>query len=306
MLNIHRCFSFKIISIIFLFFSFANGQETNEVLHDLTISLDGLKGDSFISDIDNTTVFFGLLREIKEDLNSEKNKLEEFESSFCRLCDLLNQSDFSKEEKLEGLKTNVQDLNNLLDSSNFLTDLDEELKNKIILLGDLIRLFVNSEEVELDKLDQNFQSVSQAIEAISQFLNSDIYNQKNNQKIENNNNLDQQMINNTCVDNAGVDNIGVDNIGVDNIGVDNTFSEDKISNEKIVDFEVGSINEKLIENNKRQEPKARRVVGLNIQKFKNAAGVVSEAFRSIGDYRLGGYPIQFVHQLLRHMDKVYN
>ena len=291
MLNIHQCFSFKIISVIFLFFSFAKGQETNEVLHNLTTSLDGLKENRSVSDADNTAIFFGLLREIKDDLNSEKNKLEEFEYSFCSLCDLLNQSDSSREEKLEGLKTNVQDLNNLLDSSNFLTDLDEELKNKIILLGDLIRLFVNSEEIELDKLDQSFQSVSQAIEAISQFLNSDIYNQK----IENNNDLDQQEINNT--------------------GIDNTFSEDtisnekpgdKISNEEIVDFEVLPANEKLIENEERQEPETRRIVGFNIKKIKKAGGVISKALRSIGDYRLGGYPIQFVHQLLRHMDKVYN
>ena len=298
MLNIHRCFSFKIISVIFLFFSFAKGQisETKEALHNLTSSLDGLKTNSSISDMDNDAIFFGLLREIKEDLNSEKNKLEEFEIYFLSLCNLLNKSNLSKEEKLEVLATNVQDLNNFIDSSSFIIGLDEELKNKIILLGDLIRLFINGEEVDLDKLDQNLQSISEAIEAIYQFLNSDIYNQKINQKIENNNDLDQQII----------DNSGIEDTPVEDIPVEDTSVEDKISNEEIVDFEVESISEKLIENEKIEEPETKRVVGMNIQKIKKAGGVISKAFRSIGDYRLGGYPIQFVHQLVRHMDKVYN
>ncbi len=352
MLYLQRYFSLKIISIIFLFFSLAKGQgeqvvQTEDVLDGFTSSLGDLGKKGSLNNLEDRSMFLGFLSEIKEDLNSEKNKLEEFEGSFCNLCNLLNESDSSKTEKLKSLATNVQDLNCLIDSSDSVIGLDEELKDKILLLGDLIRLFINNDGIDLEKLGQDHQSVVQAIEAIAQFLNSDAYNKQKIEKqiidkevvVDTEHNevveqLDPEYIN---TEDFNLDYLNTQEVDVSDlqdseyihnlIDVESDSSEDNIDQEEsesiikeeIVVLENTDIDNTIHENeisseelaadqNKKAKKKKKngKLINISMQDVVNAGKVAAQALHNVGDYRLGGYPIQFVHQLLRHMDKVYN
>lgn len=327
MLYFYRYFSFKIISIIFLFFTFANLQsnqivQTKDVLHDLTTSLGDFKDQHSFSNLEDVSMFLGFLKDIKENLNFEKNKLEEFKDSFWSLCNLLNKSDSFKEEKLKILSANVKELNRLLDSGNSITALDEKLKEKIFLLGDLIRLFINNDGIDLDKLGQDYESVVQAIEAIAQFLNNDAYNKqksykepiinKKKDKVEAmyqdtdylGNESDNTLINSELTeDNAA--NVAKEDSGkifkeelaaFENTAADNITYEDEISDEQLI----------ADQNKNVKKNKTGKIANINMQDVVNSGKATVRALSNISDYCLGGYPVQFVHQLLRHMDKVYN
>ncbi|MFH1462009.1 MAG: hypothetical protein ABIF12_03625 [bacterium] len=295
------CFlKFRFLSILFLLLIFVNAY--GEQVIDSDISLDGftsqlndLNSNLNLKNLEAGTQLFGDLRGLKEDLVLQKIKLETFEDLFLNMCRLFKKIDISKEEKTIELLKIAQDLNNLFNTINSDYVLEEDLKNKIYLLSDLMNLFINNNGIDSVKLDKNLISISQSIDIIDQVLDSNESEDKDNISLKADQNPQDLSFN--TIKTSKIEKI--------DLSVDD---EDKVitSNINIREKDLDLDDQKDLSLQEKNSRKSKRIIDINLNDLKKVGRSAINLLRGVGDYRVGGYPMQFMHQLVQHMDKVYN
>lgn len=291
-------FRFLLIFFLFLIFVNAHGEEIihQEVSLDCFISkFNDFNQNLNSKNLENNFNFLEDLKILKEDLVLHKIKLEEFENLFLNMCRLFKNKDISKEEKLVELLKITQDLNNLFNAINLDCFLDEDLKVKIYLLNDLIKLFINNNEINHLESEKHLTSISQGIDIIDNILNTNELEYAENVLPEVD--LNQRDL--------SFNAIGITGIEENDLNINN---QDKVvaNNINIIEKDLDLGNQKDLFLKKRNTRKIKRNIDINLNDLKNVGRSTVNLLKGIGDYRFGGYPIQFIHQLVQHMDKVYN
>lgn len=270
-----------------------------EILNSSLISLNSTKD---LNDSEKGAKVLSLLKDLKEDLSLERNRLDSLKTSFLNLCSDFRNSNLPKKDKQDIISKDIKDLNLLLNSNNLL---DKELKEKINLFNKLINLFLNSENINIDDLDVNLASINQIINTISDLLND--------KSVINNTlkSLDDDVLDMTLKND--IDGLEVDS--VKEVYEAKDFDDENLQENDIVLKDSEEESEEDIDINKKEENQSKIVkyktrlkdiLDRRLPNLKSSSNEVLNAVRDMGDYRMGGYPMQFVHQLVQNMDKVYN
>lgn len=113
---------------------------------------------------------FNLLKDVKQELELEKDKMQLFEDNFVLLNNILTNSNLSISEMLEQFSEVTEKLNYLLNDEQFVSSLGYELKEKVLELEKLIELFIKIRDFDLSELVVDFSTISNAINSINNFL----------------------------------------------------------------------------------------------------------------------------------------
>jgi hypothetical protein len=222
----------------------------------------------------NINIFF---KKMTDSLNEEKIKLESFKESFFILLDIFADSKLSKDQKIVLVKKNVDDSVLLLDSLQIISNFNEELKDQIIALGQLMIIFIENEEVDLDKLSQDVSYIIQTLDELTQMLQDQSNFQAGFSDKENDNDLPTK--------------------GVAYI---KTKEKEKVESKVKPKEKIIRRGAALAVVQHQEESKSKKAIKKVEKTAKKIGDATLKAFSELGDFRLGGYPAVLLTKIFKN------